>query len=250
MGKTLTIKGRTLGNGKPLVCVPVMASTKESILEETKKLIEKKVEMIEWRVDAFSDVENMNALREVLCELAPLTKDVILVYTFRSAAQGGLKELPSETVFDIHQIAAETSVADLIDVEFFAEKKASKEIRLLHEMGAKVIASHHDFEETPEATVLHMLLEQMNESDADVVKLAVMPQSAQDVLALLTATAEFHEEYPKQPLITMSMGKLGMISRIAGETFGSCVTFGASEVASAPGQLPFDELSKILTLLN
>ena len=40
----------------------------------------------------------------------------------------------------------------------------------------------------------------------------------------------------------MSMGKLGVISRICGEVFGSAVTFGTAGKASAPGQLPANQL--------
>ena len=60
-------------------------------------------------------------------------------------------------------------------------------------MGVYVIASHHDFEQTPDPEVIRMLLEQIRESGADVVKLAVMPQNMWDVLHLLEETNRFHE---------------------------------------------------------
>ena len=56
--------------------------------------------------------------------------------------------------------------------------------------------------------------------------------------------------YPNQLLITMSMGKLGMVSRISGELFGSCVTFAAGKKASAPGQIAMDDLKNILQILS
>jgi 3-dehydroquinate dehydratase-1 len=90
----------------------------------------------------------------------------------------------------------------------------------------------------------------MRQSGADVVKLAVMPQNAEDVVTLLQETSHFHRNFPETPVITMSMGPLGCISRVAGETFGSCVTFGAFDKASAPGQLPVDELNEVLTILH
>ena len=88
------------------------------------------------------------------------------------------------------------------------------------------------------------------QSGADVVKLAVMPQTMQDVLDRLEETSYFHENYPDHPLITMSMGPQGCISRVAGEFFGSCVTFGAGEQASAPGQLPMEQLQEVLRILH
>ena len=73
-----------------------------------------------------------------------------------------------------------------------------------------------------------------------------MPRDTTDVLTLLTATDEMNREYADRPIITMSMSALGVISRIAGETFGSCITFGAGEQSSAPGQVEVKALSYIL----
>lgn len=250
MENLLCIKEKVIGKGKPLVCVPVMESSEDGILKEVKRLAELHTEMIEWRVDAFEKAESPNAIREILQAMKPLVKESLLVYTFRSKNQGGLKELPAEQIYDIHQIAAESDVVDFVDVEYFEARKPQKEIADLQRRGVHVIASHHDFEQTPEREVMRMLLEQIRQSGADVVKLAVMPQSMQDVLDLLEETSYFHENYPDHPLITMSMGPQGCISRVAGEFFGSCVTFGAGEQASAPGQLPMEQLQEVLRILH
>ena len=250
MENLLCIKGKIIGKGKPLVCVPVMESSKEEILRETRRLEEAHTEMIEWRVDAFENVESPNAISEILNEMKHIIKESILVYTFRSKNQGGCKALSAADIYDIHQVAAESDVVDFIDVEYFEAKNPQKEIAMLREMGAYVIASHHDFEQTPDTEVIRMLLEQIRESGADVVKLAVMPQNMWDVLHLLEETNRFHENHPDYPLITMSMGAKGGISRVAGEFFGSCVTFGAGGQASAPGQLPVKQLEEILHILH
>lgn len=242
----ITIKNKKIGEGKPLICVSVMDSKKEQIVSEVKSLVDKQVEMVEWRVDAFEEVSSPNAVREVLKEIAPLVLDTILVFTFRSKAQGGLCSLNSEKVYDLHQVAAESKVVDFIDVEYFYTEDADVEIYELQKMGAKVITSHHDFQETPSEDVLFMLLDQMKHSNADIVKLAVMPNTTEDVLRLLSETNHFHKRYPEQPLITMAMGTLGVITRVSGETFGSCVTFGAGKNASAPGQIPMEQLQEIL----
>ncbi len=250
MENLLCIKGKIIGKGKPLVCVPVMESSKEEILRETRRLEEAHTEMIEWRVDAFENVESPNAIREILNEMKHIIKESILVYTFRSKNQGGCKALSAADIYDIHQVAAESDVVDFIDVEYFEAKNPQKEIARLQEMGVYVIASHHDFEQTPDPEVIRMLLEQIRESGADVVKLAVMPQNMWDVLHLLEETNRFHENHPDHSLITMSMGAKGGISRVAGEFFGSCVTFGAGGQASAPGQLPVKQLEEILHILH
>lgn len=250
MGKKLVIKNKTIGKGKPIICVSVMEAEVERIVAEIQRLVEQGVEMVEWRVDAFGGVESPNAVRQVLQQVAPIIKDTIFVFTFRSKEQGGMRSMASDKVYDLHQVAAESHVVDLIDVEYFYTEDADVEVYTLQKMGARVITSHHDFHETPSADVLYMLLEQMKHSNADIVKMAMMPNDVEDVLLLLQETNHFHKKYPDQPLITMSMGKLGAVSRVAGETFGSCVTFGAGKNASAPGQIPVAQLQEILSVLS
>jgi 3-dehydroquinate dehydratase I len=59
-----------------------------------------------------------------------------------------------------------------------------------------------------------------------------------------------NEQYADRPIITMSMAGMGVISRLAGEIFGSALTFGAAKKASAPGQVPVTELRRTLSLIN
>ena len=90
----------------------------------------------------------------------------------------------------------------------------------------------------------------MQECGADLLKLAAMPTDAEDVLTLLSATWEMKEKYARQPLITMSMGGTGIVSRLSGEIFGSALTFGSAGVASASGQIGVSELRNVLDLLH
>lgn len=250
MKNDLVIKGIKIGEGKPLICVPVMGDKKEIIIEQVSRLVNMKVKMIEWRIDAFEGVDNHESVKEVLEDLRALTRNTILVYTYRSAAQGGIGNASGDEIAQLYTIGAESDVVDLVDVEFFANDNAAKLIKELKKAGGSIIASHHDFKETPDENIMRMLLDEMYEGGADIVKLAVMPQKASDVISLMKLTEEFHERHPEGLIITMSMGALGMVSRIAGQLSGSCVTFGAGEVASAPGQLPFSKLDEILTMIE
>ena len=77
-----------------------------------------------------------------------------------------------------------------------------------------------------------------------------MPKSTKDVITLLSATEEMSANYAQQPIVTMSMSGMGAVSRIAGETFGSAITFGAAKKASAPGQIPVEDLRNVLKILH
>ena len=90
----------------------------------------------------------------------------------------------------------------------------------------------------------------MQEMGADIPKLAAMPTCSRDVLTLLDATLTMQEMHADRPIITMSMAGTGVISRLAGETFGSALTFGAAKKASAPGQIGVEDLAWILKKLH
>ena len=246
----LKIKGKTIGAGRPLVCVPVMERESNDIIKEITYLSQSRADMIEWRLDMFDKFSDCNAVREILTAVTPILADKIFLYTFRSKAQGGASEIDAETLENLQELAIESGCVDLVDLEYFMEEHPIRKIHHLQEGGVHVITSHHDFSETPSPDVMKMLLEKMCAGGADIVKLAVMPQNVTDVLNLLVVTAKFHEENPDTPVITMSMGKLGNISRLCGETFGSCVTFGAHEVPSAPGQYEMNQLLQILDAIH
>ncbi|STS80155.1 3-dehydroquinate dehydratase [Klebsiella pneumoniae] len=65
--------------------------------------------------------------------------------------------------------------------------------------------SNHDFHKTPAQEDIIYRLRRMQDLGADLPKIAVMPQSPQDVLTLLAATLTMKEKYATRPLITMSM---------------------------------------------
>lgn len=246
----MVIKKRELGAGKPAICVPVMEQTKERIIKEITYLANSSADMIEWRVDAFLNFRDYNQIREILETVQPVLHKKMFLYTFRTKRQGGEAEADCELLDDLHQLAAESDCVDLVDLEYFEEEHPLKKIKQLKAKGVKVIASHHDFDETPPEDVMKMLLERMCAGGADIVKLAVMPKNAADVLTLLKVTEQFYKENPDTPVITMSMGKLGSISRLCGENFGSCVTFGAHETCSAPGQFQMNDLAEVLEIIH
>ena len=87
------------------------------------------------------------------------------------------------------------------------------------------------------------------ECGADIVKVAMMPRTKADVFNLLEVTEDMSNKL-KTPVITMSMGKLGAISRLCGEFSSSAVTFATVGKCSAPGQMPVDKVKECLELIH
>ena len=122
-------------------------------------------------------------------------------------------------------------------------------IRHLQKQNSFVVASNHHFHETPDVEAMLGILREMDQKGADILKLAVMPQCEEEVYTLLQATVKMKKETEK-PVITMSMGKTGVLSRLCGEVTGSAVTFAAGIRASAPGQIPVKRMRDTLMLLH
>ena len=138
----------------------------------------------------------------------------------------------------------------MVDLELFSsEADIIGLIAEAKEKNVKVVLSSHDFFRTPAKEEIIARLLKMQQLGADITKIAVMPQSEEDVLTLLAATLEMKKKQADRPCITMSMGKLGAISRLAGELFGSCLTFAAAKDVSAPGQVSVRDVRSILEIL-
>lgn len=251
MSKVVQVKNIKIGEGMPKICVSITGNTDEEILEEVRELKKVKLDIVEWRVDFYEYVDNIEKVKDILIKLSEILIDIPLIFTFRSKNEGGERETLSEYYIKLNCEIAKTKLVDLIDVELFiGDEYINKIVGFSHQCGVKVIISNHDFSKTPSKEEIIFRLTKMIELNADLPKIAVMPQNTGDVLTLLCATNEMKERYPDNPIITMSMNGIGVISRLAGEIFGSCLTFGATKKVSAPGQIKVEDLYSILQLLH
>lgn len=244
--REVKVRDILLGSGIPKICVPVTGRKKEEIFLRAGEAAEAGAELVEWRADYFEMLSDPVQVKEIMEGVRDRIGQIPLIFTVRTAREGGMWQGSTEDYVNILQEAAKCPESDLFDVElFWDEKQMQTLIEQLQKKGKQVIASCHHFEGTPDTDVMKTALEKMEESGADIRKLAVMPHSSRDVLRLLSVTLDASEK-GQTPLITMSMGALGALSRVCGQVFGSCVTFGTTGEASAPGQLPLDRLSGIL----
>ncbi len=248
--KTINIKGLEIGSGAPKIIVPVVGKTEAELLDEIKFLQSIDFDVLEWRVDHFTQVDDINAVKQTAKQIRELLPNKPILFTFRTANEGGVKPWPLTSYIELNKQMVHSGLIDLIDVEVFIGDDYVKEmIHVAHKHSVFVVASNHDFDKTPPKSDIIYRLRKMQDLGADIPKIAVMPKTTDDVLTLLAATTEMNENYAEKPIITMSMAGLGAISRVSGITFGSSMTFGAAKNASAPGQLDVKELRYILDVL-
>lgn len=247
----VVVRNIRIGEGLPKVCVPIVGQTKDEILQMAEKTHEMPADLAEWRVDWFADVRNPEAVKVVLKELRDILGDMPLIFTFRTEAEGGEQAITEVEYVSLNKLAMDSGCVDLIDVEMFSMANVANEIiTYAKQMGVKVIGSNHDFCKTPEKDEIIERLRRIQAMGVDMPKIAVMPQNKADVLTLLSATEEMASKYADRPIITMSMGEMGVLSRVAGEFTGSALTFGTVGKSSAPGQIPVNELKKMLELIH
>jgi 3-dehydroquinate dehydratase-1 len=229
----------------------MVGETLSELLEEAALLKTLDLDVVEWRVDFFEELEKIDVVKAALLEIRGILGDIPLIFTLRSAKEGGNKEVSDHYYIELYKAIAETGKVQVIDVELFSgDAVVHTLIESAHSNDVFVIISNHDFVKTPTKEEIISRLCKEQELGADILKIAVMPANSADVLTLMDATNTMKEQYAERPMITMSMGGKGVISRLAGENFGSALTFGAAKKASAPGQIASKELRKVLTLLH
>lgn len=246
----LTLRGCRIGEGRPKTILPIVESTEAAILARGTEFVALPADCVEWRADWFDASADPNAVTRCLQGLRAALGGKLLLVTFRTAAEGGEKPLSLDGYRAFCGWVCDSGCADLLDLELLpAGDVLPSLITMAHEAGVKVICSSHDFTRTPSQTEMVTRMVRMQAAGADIAKLAVMPQSPADVAALLAATAEMTERHPETPVITISMGPLGAVSRVCGEALGSAMTFACDGKASAPGQIELNEMNFILDRL-
>ena len=249
MSKSIKVKELEIGQGMPKVCVSVTGRTEEELLKQVKEYKELDIDILEWRVDYFEEIENIE--KDTLDKMHNILQNKPLIFTFRSKKEGGERLLSTEYYFKLNKEIIETQLVDIVDIELFTgHKEVEYLVKKAHDNKVKTIISNHDFDKTPEEEEIVKRIEKMITLGGDLPKIAVMPNSEKDVLNLLGATSIIKNKYKDKPIVTMSMGSLGLISRLSGEIFGSAITFGCVGKPSAPGQIYYKELKDILYLIN
>lgn len=263
----MIVKGIEIGKGMPKICVPIVETNQEDILNKAQEISKSEVDFVEWRVDFYEDVEEVSKVIETASLLQSLLGKLPLLFTFRTAKEGGEREISFENYKELLLSVAKSNCVDMVDVEVFRGydtriqpkrewrvtdvcNEAIRDLVEALQKKVRVIGSYHDFSKTPAKEEILRRLLFMDRIGVDIPKMAVMPNEREDVMRLMEATSLANRLMMGKPIVTMSMGKLGIITRIAGESFGSAITFGCLGKASAPGQIPAEKLKEMMELLR
>jgi 3-dehydroquinate dehydratase-1 len=250
--KPIELRGQPVAGGKfPLICTPLVGRTLDKILAELAIVLPKKPDVLEWRVDFFDAIGDTEAVIRAAAAIKKEAGEVPLLFTRRSTLEGGEKIVLNEAqVIAMYTAVCQSKAIDLIDYEMANDRVNIAQVRAVAKANdIKLVLSFHNFSFTPGLETLANKFLTADQLGADVAKVAVMPRDLDDVLTLLTATREASKKL-RIPLISMSMGPYGSLTRLFGWTLGSALTFAVGASSSAPGQVPIEDLKTVLAILQ
>ncbi|WP_437616224.1 type I 3-dehydroquinate dehydratase [Erwinia sp. V71] len=248
----ITIRDTVIGAGMPKIIVPTTGNTADAVLQQAAVIGHNAdADLIEYRIDYLDFATDPAAISALGQKVAQAAQGKPLILTFRTKAEGGAKAISDADYGKLYLALIKDHFIDLLDVEMFRNADVVHQlVAAAHQAGIKVIMSSHDFQKTPSSRDIVSRLRQQDALGADILKIAVMPHSPEDVLTLLNASEHIREKYSRKPLLTMAMGGTGAISRLSGEVFASDLTFGMIGEASAPGQLDVARLHQVLAVIH
>lgn len=227
--------------------VPITAKTKEQALAQAQVIANTAdADLAEFRIDLLSFASDTKQVIALGHELKKILGNKPLIATIRTKNEGGQLEISDADYGKTYQAYLKNPFMDWLDVEMFRDQKVVSEIvQKAHQKKVLIVMSNHDFQKTPSQDEIEKRLLKQDQMGADILKIAVMPKSKQDVFTLMNATLKVSQQTTK-PLLTMSMGQLGTISRVATANMGGSYSFGMIGQASAPGQIDVTKLKQIL----
>lgn len=242
---------RAGAGGRPAICTPVVGRNEEEIFSQLSCVLGQKPDIVEWRADFFADIADTHRVLAVAEKFACAAGSTPVIFTIRSVAEGGQPiALSARERICLNAAVCSGTAIEYIDCELSNEPADIEFLRgIAHGSGKKIIGSFHEFSCTPGRDSLLQKFLEAQSYGLDVAKVAVMPQDMEDVLTLLGAALEAKKRL-SIPLIAIALGHYGAITRMIGGVFGSSVSFAVGHTASAPGQVPIDDLRTVFSILD
>lgn len=216
-----------------MICTTIQNRTLEEIIGLLEGS-EPRIQMAEIRLDRCPlDIEEIESLFS--------SSDTPLVATCRVVDDGnGTWEEAEEKL-----TAAVEAGAAFLDLEIEAPKEVGKRLRrACTEYGTTMIRSSHFFARTPSDDVLRNTVEKCRKFGGEIVKIAAMAKSGEDVARVLGLYSQEQTSQRQAELIAFSMGETGRASRLECLRLGSPFTYAAlnDNEAAAPGQWTYSEM--------
>jgi len=227
-----------------LICVSIIEANVEDALKAIHRSKELGADLVELRLDYIGELDD-GKIGDLIDSV-----DIPKIVTLRSSKDGGFWNGQEKDRIN-HLQTCLSFGAQYVDVEESMDIGWRYEIsKACKNNGAQMIISHHDFKKTPTKQEMIDICKNEFAAGASIAKISVMPKTIEDVANLLSVI-EYFKSTGKQ-IIGVSMGQLGVMSRIFGPKIGAYLTYAALERGkeSAEGQLTIEEMKTILEILK
>ena len=209
------------------------------------------LETINVKNDFLNYYNDYKKIVGVLEKLRKILKNIPIIFTIKRNTSDGEADITEEKYVEIYKEVCATKLVDFIDIEDSIGKDNMEDIiEFAKDMGTYVITTNHNLDHTPSKAECIATAKELEDMGADIIKIITKPSSKLDVVELLETTIIIAEHIANVPICTISIGEKGGLSRICGEFFGSCMTYGVNRKKSAPGQPNIEDLSNLFKLIH
>ena len=230
---------------KIAVCISGDSAVDYAILAKQQK-----ADLIEVRCDLFERTDP-GFIEQTLKEIKVIT-DIPILATMREywVSNSGEKFQYKGSKKDRLQIFKKIMpYIDMVDIELNTTIRDAV-LDEAEKYAKPAIVSYHNFHKTESLEKLKKIVDEAYSTRGNIIKIATMANSREDVvtsLRLLLNYTEDKERSVNKPIIVISMGELGKISRIAFPLFGSCLTYAHLDhsIYQAPGQMDINDVRQI-----
>jgi 3-dehydroquinate dehydratase I len=199
-------------------------------IEHIEKLKKKNVNILEWRVDLIS--EPIEKIKEHISIVRTLNLfSFILTIRCNNIEDMKINYFAHEELLDF---------SDAVDIDLNTPNR-DELIKLVKANKKSLVISHHDYEKMLSEKELTEVINQAENLNADIIKIAVTPKTNKEVIALLS----FTEKNKHKNIVIIGMGQIAKVTRAIAPLFGSLWTYGCLEDEVAPGQLTVKKLSDL-----
>ncbi|MDX1813590.1 MAG: type I 3-dehydroquinate dehydratase [Candidatus Bathyarchaeia archaeon] len=221
------------------VCVAVPPRTVEEAFSLIKQAEAQNADLIEIRLDSLTNHEH-------IADIPCCTKTSLIATNKSLKNHGSFSGSESER----QKILLDASKNGFMYVDVDLGTPNQEElITSLHDAGAKIIVSFHDFKHTPSLSKLDNILDEQVALGADVCKIITTANSVEDNSITLDFVSKASK---KTKIVCFAMGDLGIPSRFLSPVFGAFFTFASIDEKrkTAKGQLTIQEMRKAYQLLG
>jgi 3-dehydroquinate dehydratase type I len=216
---------------KAVICAPVTETSLDAAVQVSNSA---ETDLVELRLDFLRDYGGLAAIRRI--------KKPIIATCMPKWEGGRFAGTEKERIAVLKEACR---YAKYVSVELKTDKiLRGSLIKEARKNKVKVIISHHDYNKTPADKEIKKTIRKEKEAGADVAKISYAANEYGDALRVMRALSENKTGIP---VIAISMGEKGRITRVLGPLFGSYLTFAAIAKGkeSAPGQMTVKELRDI-----